>query len=145
MRQAARAIVIKDDTLLVIHRNKYGKEYYTLPGGGIDGGETPEQAIMREMHEETGLEIALERLVFIEEPGEPFGRQYIFLARYVSGEPALHPDSEEALLNQKGQNLYVPGWLDLQELAQVAFMSPALQRAIQKGVRDGFPSEAEPL
>ncbi|MEO6514008.1 MAG: NUDIX domain-containing protein [Candidatus Saccharimonadales bacterium] len=145
MRQAARAIVIKDDKLLVIHRNKFGKEYYTLPGGGIDSGETPEQAIIREMDEETGVVIALKRLVFIEEPGEPFGRQYIFLAEYVSGEPALHPNSEEAALNLKGQNTYLPLWLELTDLDRAVFMSPILQRAILNGVQDGFPATAEPL
>ena len=145
MRKAARAIVIHNDCLLVIYRSKYGKEYYTLPGGGIDAGETPEQAIIREMHEETGVEVELERLVFVEEPGETFGRQYIFLARYISGEPALHPDSEEAALNKAGQNTYLPTWLKLEDLAQTTFMSPTLQRAIQKSILDGFPMAAEPL
>jgi 8-oxo-dGTP diphosphatase len=34
-----------------------GQEYWTLPGGGIQPGETAEQAVMREVAEETGLEL----------------------------------------------------------------------------------------
>ena len=40
-----RAIVVKENKLLVMHRNKFGHEYDTLVGGGIDVGETPEQAL----------------------------------------------------------------------------------------------------
>ena len=145
MRKAARAIIIKDDTLLVIHRNKFGKEYYTLPGGGIDAGETPEQAVVRELDEETGVKATIERLVFVEEPGEPYGTQYIFLCRYLTGEPQLREDSEEAALNKQGKNLYTPLWLPLADIASVAFMSPALQKAIQKAVINSFPNTPESL
>jgi 8-oxo-dGTP diphosphatase len=145
MRHAARAIVIKDDRLLVIHRNKYGTEYYTLPGGGIDAGETAEQAVLRELAEETGVSVTLERLVYIENPGTQFGQQAIFLCTYITGTPALHPDSEEAKANTQGRNTYVPQWLPLSDLPHVAFMSPQLQRALQKGITNGFPDAPETL
>jgi 8-oxo-dGTP diphosphatase len=51
-----RAIIIKDDKLLTIKRTKSNDEYWVLPGGGIEPGETPEQALVREVKEETGLE-----------------------------------------------------------------------------------------
>ena len=44
MRTAVRAIVIKDQSLLVMHRNKFGQEFYALVGGGVDYGESAEQA-----------------------------------------------------------------------------------------------------
>ena len=145
MRQAARAIIIRNDQLLVIHRNKYGQEYYTLPGGGIDAGETAQQAIIRELAEETGVNVTLGPLVFIENPGNPFGRQYVFLCTYEAGEPALHPDSEEAELNKAGANTYVPMWLPLKDLSSVRFMSPRLCQAIQNGLANGFPATTETL
>lgn len=145
MRQAARAIIVHDNCILVIHRNKYGQEYYTLPGGGIDAGETPEQAIIRELEEETGVTVTLGPLVFTEEPGQPYGRQYIFLCTYLAGKPALHPNSEEAILNLKGQNTYEPMWLPLSSLTKVRFMSPQLCHAILNGIANGFPDAPEAL
>lgn len=145
MRQAARAVVINDGRLLVIHRNKYGKEYYTLPGGGIEPGESPEQAVLRELDEETGVNAILDRMVFIEDPGKPFGPQYVFLCQYQDGEPRLRHDSEEAMSNAQGKNLYRPMWLSLDDLATVSFMSPTLQQALQKAITNGFPTTAESL
>src|SRR4051812_20844149 len=84
MRSAVRAIIIKDDQLLVMHRNKFGTEYETLIGGGVDMNETFEQALYREIREETGVQITNPRLVFTERAGEPYGTQYVFTCDYVS-------------------------------------------------------------
>ena len=140
MRRAVRAIVVKDDHLLVMHRNKFGQEYYTLIGGGIDSGESHEQALLREVAEETGVQVARPELVVVEEAGAPFGTQYIYLCQYVSGEPLLHADSEEAKVHALGQNLYTPMWLSLSELADVPFRSEALKRELIKGFLQGFAS-----
>ena len=107
-RQAVRAIVIKDNQLLVMHRNKFGTEYETLPGGGVELDESPVDALVRELAEETSVSVGDKRLVFIEEAGAPYGTQLVYLCQYVSGEPKLADDSEEALINKLGQNLYEP-------------------------------------
>lgn len=143
MRQAVRAIVIKDNALLVMHRNKFGHEYYTLVGGGVDHGETPEQALYREVSEETGLTVANQRLVFIEESDDIYGPQYIYLCDYQSGEVALNPASEEAHINQLGQNLYTPMWLPLDRLSAVPFLSPGLQQRILHALEHGWPQQPE--
>ncbi len=121
MRRAVRAIVIKNDSMLVMHRNKFGHQYYCLVGGGVDAGETEEQALIREIHEEASLEVANLRLVYIEEAGKPYGNQYIYLCDYVSGEPVLWEGSDEAKIHKLGQNLYSPGWLPLTDLEKVPF------------------------
>jgi len=145
MRQAVRAIVVKDGQLLVMHRNKFGKEYDTLPGGGIDIGETPEQAIIRELHEETGIDVVLGRLVIVEDAGDPFGVQYIYLCNYQAGEPTLHPDSDEAKINKLGQNMYKPMWLPLSNLSAAPFFSEKLKPVLIKGIIEGFPETPEVL
>lgn len=54
MTVRAVAVVLDDEALLVIDREKDGRRYLVLPGGGIEPGETAEQACLRELHEETG-------------------------------------------------------------------------------------------
>ena len=49
MRMAARLVMVRDNHLLVMHRNKFGSEYYALIGGGVDPGESPSDALMREV------------------------------------------------------------------------------------------------
>ncbi len=145
MRKAVRAIVIHDNQLLVMHRNKFGQEYYTLIGGGIDPGESPEQALLREVHEESGLRISNPRLVYVEEAGDPFGTQYIYLCDYVSGEPALRPDSEEAMIHELGKNLYVPMWLPVSQFASLPFVSETLKQEIISALQGNFPAQPKTL
>lgn len=142
MRRASRAIIIKDGKLLVTKRNKFGNEYYILIGGGVDVGETLEQALYRELAEESGVKVTNPRPVFTENSGFMYGHQHVFLCEYVSGEPVLHPDSVEAKISAMGKNTYEPVWLSLEDLANVPFRSDRLRKAILDGVKHGFPAQA---
>lgn len=59
-RPGAYAILLRDSRLLLTHQAEPHDEYQ-LPGGGIDPGETPLQALHREVLEETGWRIAPQR------------------------------------------------------------------------------------
>lgn len=142
MRRAVRAIVFRDNDLLVMKRNKFGRVYYTLPGGGVKFGETPEQALQREMHEESGLELGAARLVFIENAGLMFGMQYVYLVDYMSGEPHLDAASDEAKIDALGKNRYDPEWLPIGQLAGVPFVSGRLKVALLRALATDFPSQA---
>ena len=52
-RQRATAIVVRDGRILVV-RDQF-RPAFMLPGGGIDDGESPEAAVVRELEEETTL------------------------------------------------------------------------------------------
>lgn len=53
-RKAARAIVLKGDNILLLYTARYHD--YTLPGGGIDDGESQIEGLTRELIEETGAQ-----------------------------------------------------------------------------------------
>lgn len=57
VRVRAGAILIRDGHLLLIRFQDPDEDgpYYEIPGGGVEAGETPEEAAVRELREETGL------------------------------------------------------------------------------------------
>ena len=142
---AARAIITRKNKLLVMHRNKFGKQYYALLGGGIEPGETPQQALVREIKEESGLNVTDYRLVFTEPPAPPYGAQYIYLCTDPGDTVRLGVNTIEAKLNQQGLNLFEPQWLPISELPKVTFMSPRLKRALLIALTDGFPDTPQQL
>lgn len=57
-------IYLTDGRLVLVQRKRVPyKGWWALPGGGVDVGETVEQACIREVREETGLEVQLQHLV----------------------------------------------------------------------------------
>ena len=64
-RLGAYAVVIVDDRILLTRISPLGYPAgsWTLPGGGVDHGESPHDAVVRELHEETGLRALSSRLV----------------------------------------------------------------------------------
>jgi len=57
-RVAAYAVIVSDDRILLSRLSPLvtSDELWTLPGGGLDHGEDPRDAVIREIHEETGLD-----------------------------------------------------------------------------------------
>jgi ADP-ribose pyrophosphatase YjhB (NUDIX family) len=64
------AIQLSDHLLLIKHREHAdGRTYWLLPGGGRENGETEEACFIREIGEETHLDVAVERLL-LDEPAQ---------------------------------------------------------------------------
>lgn len=59
-RRVASAIICEQGRVALVHVRRDGDERYFLPGGGIDNGETAEQALLREIVEECGCAAVLE-------------------------------------------------------------------------------------
>lgn len=84
-----QAVILQHQRLLVARQfnDQRQEEYWLLPGGGLEEGEQPEDCIRREVREETGLDVAVDQLLF-DLPGtgvDVYRRYLTFLCRPVGG------------------------------------------------------------
>ena len=90
---AAGGVVLRDGRVCVVHRARY--DDWSLPKGKLDGGESFEDAALREVHEETGLRCRLVREL---EPVRYLVRGRPKLVRYwvmeVEADEGFAPDDE---------------------------------------------------
>ena len=105
-RIRAVAILIKDNKVLLIHR-KNEKEYFVFPGGGVENGETVEQAVVRELKEETTINVKIDRLLY-HHIYDNDTELFFFLCDYISGEAKLADDSPEKEEMLEGKEFFNP-------------------------------------
>jgi 8-oxo-dGTP pyrophosphatase MutT (NUDIX family) len=110
-RQRAAVIILAADQVLLIHRFKHDREYYIIPSGGIEPGETLEQAALREIQEETGLEIELDRKLW-EYLNQGHPETYFLVTRF-SGTLGL---GGPELAEQSAENIFHLEWIKLSEV-----------------------------
>lgn len=86
------AVVVDDhDRVLVIRRQDNGA--WQLPGGVLELDETPEAGARREVREETGVDVSIERLTGVYKNMKLAVVALVFRARSVSGEPRSTPEA----------------------------------------------------
>lgn len=125
--RVAAAVLRRDDTFLLGHRTGSRAAYpsvWDLPGGHIDDGETPEQAIRRELIEELGVEIDVRSshlLSTVERPGVSMA---IFVVDSWTGTPQ-NADPEEHDDIQ---------WFSLADLASLDLADKAYPALLQAAV-----------
>ena len=60
-RVAAYGVIVRDNQILLCQLTR--SRQWTLPGGGIDFGEAPVDAVVREVQEETGFDVSVGELI----------------------------------------------------------------------------------
>jgi ADP-ribose pyrophosphatase YjhB (NUDIX family) len=76
LRVAAYAVIVDDDDrVLLAHWNEGRKAAWTMPGGGLEDGEDPQDAARREVREETGYRVRLDELLGIHSRVIPAARR----------------------------------------------------------------------
>ncbi len=120
-RPRACGALIQNETILMVRHAEPTRSYWTLPGGGVEAGETRAEAAEREMHEETGLRVRAMRLLWegVYGHGGRTSPEYCFLVELETPEqdvPALGLDPEEAHLPAASRLLQGVAWVPLAEL-----------------------------
>jgi 8-oxo-dGTP diphosphatase len=102
---AVSAAIVRDDRVLIVRRARTPAHgLYTLPGGGVELGETLEEAVIREVREETALDVAPVELVgfrqaIARDTAGRIERHFVilpFAARLIGGEISLNEELAEA-------------------------------------------------
>ena len=138
---AVSAAIFRDGRVLIVRRARPPAHgLYTLPGGGVELGETLEGAIIREVREETGLEIAPLALVGFREAiardaAGRVERHFVilpFAARWVGGEIALSEELAEAHWRKLDELTGLKTTEGLAEIIAAAAERMALARQLPK-------------
>lgn len=112
MRISSRAIIIKDNKLLTMFRRRIRNgekvEYYVIPGGGLEDGETLEQNVIRELLEEMNVKIKV--LGYLGSLEDEKTLQHFFHCEIIEGTVKL---SGEELDRMTAENYYEPMFVNL--------------------------------
>ena len=96
IRVRTAGMIVKEGKILLIAHRKNKKKYWLVPGGGIDFGESAEDALVREMQEELGIDVEIGDIIFSSDSIDPSGSRHVlnlyFSCTHTGGEITLGDD-----------------------------------------------------
>lgn len=115
-RDRSQAMVVNGNKILLVKHIMNGREFYCMPGGGIEEGETPEEAALRELKEESNVDGKIVRKLSIQYKPNNRGEVHTFLVKLCDGEqkpsPGIDPELEE-------QTIVDVAWKSLDEISEI--------------------------
>ena len=140
MRIRAGIVLIRDNKVALIERHRAGMDYFVFPGGGMDKGETPEQAAIREAMEELGIEVAIKQKIADIQLGQK-SRQFYFLVEQTGGEFGTGTGEEytDSDPDNPEEGIYIPIWMPIDQLPLYDNIYPAsVARLVVRSVTEGW-------
>ncbi|MGY3676749.1 NUDIX domain-containing protein [Streptomyces sp. TE33382] len=128
MHTRVTGVVIEDDAILLLDQDTEGARSWSLPGGKVENGETLEEALVREMREETGVEVEVGRLLYVCDVTSAHVVHITFEARRVGGQVGTVTEGADTRPIRKVE--FVP----LDRLPELGF-----SETFTKLCREGFP------
>ncbi|MEA2528545.1 MAG: 8-oxo-dGTP diphosphatase [Thermomicrobiales bacterium] len=115
-----RVVIIHDGRVALIERQRDGRTYYVIPGGGAEPGESTREAARREAEEELGLTVEIGELLAEDiYQGE---RNDFFAARMVDGEFGTGAGAELAADATSPSGSYAPVWMPVSQVPDVLLL-----------------------
>ncbi len=115
MRDRSMAFVIRDGKILVEKLFYFNRSFYSIPGGGIEEGESPEEAALRELKEECGLEGRIKRELAVIRQADG-SAEHVFEVEVPAGQSPVVGFDPEA--DENSQPILDVGWLRLDQLSE---------------------------
>ena len=134
-RVSSRGIIIEDGNVYAMFRRRIKddgtiKEYYVIPGGGINENETLEENVIREMKEEFSVDVKIRGYLGKDESDETIA--HFFSCSIASGIPKLGGEELERCTKQ---NYYEIRKVAIEDLDKVDILSPDM---IMKAFREEY-------
>ena len=80
--KSSKAIIVKNDRILLVNKKQGNRSYYLLPGGDLNKSENPDEALVREIKRETNLDVvSFKKFTEIEDDNRYC--YYYFVDRYI--------------------------------------------------------------
>lgn len=136
----AAAIIIQNDSVALIKRQREDRLYYLFPGGQIEQGETHPQTVTREIKEELGLNVIVGPL--IAEVVFKGKSQYHYLATVTGGTFGTGDGAEMRNLVPSEYGTYTPVWVQLTDLPLQEVHPKFVSELVLKSQRYGWPQKA---
>lgn len=115
-RDRAQAFVCRNGKILLVEHVMRGRDFYNLPGGGLEEGESPEEAALRELQEETGVVGKILRPLTIEYKPDLESRIFTFLVEVA--EDAVPSKGIDPELSMEEQSIIGVKWLGMDEIPE---------------------------
>ena len=116
MKDRSSVVIIENNQIVLIKRSWNAFVYYVFPGGGIENGETPEDAAKREAMEELGVGVNVNECISkVKYNGN---KQYFYKAEILSGTIGTG-QGDEYINKTRGRGTYLPIWVGLEKLTSI--------------------------
>lgn len=133
----AAALIIHNNKILT-HRN-INKDHYCIPGGRIEIGESSEETVKREIQEELGKKIKIEKYIttienFFEYEGKKYHEIYFLYKAEFKNEEDKKIDYK--MQNKEGKDYLQYHWLDLDKIDEYNILPNCIKQVLTS---DEFP------